>query len=181
MRLNVRCWVHGKTQTNRRGLGGQSPTGGGPSTRPPGVAYGPGRSAAGPGPADLGANGRGAGSRTGHGGPLADPLPAPRRGPSRHRSALGWPTPCPAQPRTRTGVHGRLERRGGARRVGGADAAAGRPGPTTGPAGEALGGVPPGPTAALAQSGPRHTTSQGRPAGAERVEKKRCPKTWRPC
>jgi len=42
--------------------------------------------------------------------------------------------PCSAL--NKNSVHGRLERRGGARRVGGADAAAGRPGPTTGPSGQ---------------------------------------------
>lgn len=182
MRLTVRWWAHGKTSTNRCGLGGQGPTGGRPSPRHPAVAHGTSRAVAQPGPTHPRTNRHGFGRQPGHRRPVADALsPARRTRRWAHGSVLGWPAPCLAEHRRGSRLPGGVESPGRARRVGGPHAPASRPGATGRSPGEALGGVSPGPAAPLAQSGSRHAPPQGRCAGARDVEKKRCPKSWRPC
>ena len=181
MRLIVLCLGHGKTQKDRFGISEGSSTGGLWHPRHPGVAHGPGGSAAGLGANDLEGSRQSDGRRAGDGGSAPEPVSASQRSratdcPKVGRAAAGTPAVG-----GRAGLFVCLETQGRARPTGGGHAPAGGSGRKAWPPHQALGGLSAAGSASLAQSCPRYSTPQGPACGSGRVEKKRFPKSWRPC
>ena len=175
------CWIHGKTKKDRFGFGGSGSTGGGEGKRCSPIAHGSSRSFACVGPNDLEGDGQGAWSWACDGGSAAGQVPATEGRGQTARAAVGRATAGAHEAGGRGCLSGRMEAQGRAGPVGGGDAHARRLGTRVGSPGKALGGVPLVGATPLAQSGPGHAASQGPAVGPRRVEKKRCPKSWRPC
>jgi hypothetical protein len=181
MRLIVLWLGHGKTQKDGLGIGGSSSTGGGECERCSRIAHGASCSFACLGANDLEGYGQGTWGWTCDGGSVASPVPATQVGSQTAGAAVGRATAGAHGTGRRAGFFGGMEGQSRAGPVSGSDAGAGRLGTRAGTPGKAVGGVSLAGATPLAQSGSGHTPSQGRAVDSGRVEKKRCPKSWRPC
>ena len=181
MRLTVLCSGHGKTQNNRLGFGEASPIIGRSNGRHSGIAHGASCSVARPGTNDLESGRQGDRRWAGDGGSPPDPVSPPQGKGSTDTPTVGRTAASIDALGRRAGPFGCLETQGRARSIGGGDAAAGGAGRKTRAAGKALSGVSPIGSPPLAKSCPRYPASQGSAHRPRRVEKKRCPKSWRPC
>ena len=181
MRLIVLCLGHGKTQNNRLGFSEAGPTVGVSNGRHSGIAHGSSGSVARLGTNDL--KGRRQGDRrwAGNRGSAPDEVSAPQGERSTDAAAVGRAAAGADETGRGAGLSVCLEKQGRARPIGGRDAATGGAGRKARAPAQALGGISAVGSPPLAQSCPRHTTSQGPAQPARRVEKKRCPKSWRPC
>ena len=181
MRLIVLCLGHGKTQKDRLGFGEAGPTVGVSNRRHSGIAHGASGSVARLGTNDL--EGRRQGDRrwAGNRGAAADEVSASQGERSTDAPAVGRAAAGADGTGRGAGLSVRLETPGRARPIGGRDAAPGGAGRKAGAPGQALGGVSAAGSPPLAQSGPRHTTSQDPAKPPRRMGKKRYPKSWRPC
>ena len=181
MRLIVLALGHGKTQKNRLRVSKRGSTVGGANRRHSGIAHGTSRSATCFGANDLEGCCQGNRRGTGDGGSTPDPVSTPQRERSSDSQAVGRPTAGTDDTGRGASLFGCLETHGGAGSTGGGDTAAGGTGTETGAPGQIFGGVSPAGATRLAQSRPRHQAPQGRAEGAGGMEKKRFPKSWRPC
>jgi len=181
MRLIMLCLGHGKAQKDRPGFGEAGPTVGVSNGRHSGIAHGASGSVARLGTNDL--EGRRQGDRrwAGNRGSAPDEVSGSQGECSTDAPAVGRAAAGADETGRGAGLSVRLESPGRARPIGGRDAATGGAGRKARAPGQALGGVSAAGSPPLAQSGPRHTTSQDPAKPARRMEKKRCPKSWRPC
>lgn len=178
MRLTVLQFRHGKTTTNRSGLGGTSPPSDPANAKSGGVSPSHVHFAA-SGPVGLaGANGPRPGRGTGDGSSASDPIPAPAPAERATPQSLGWLPPCPAESSRRGELPQTLGRTSQNWRGVGRLAPARSVGPTAGPPGGRLGRVSFFGPARLAQGGPRHTPPQSRSASPRGLEKN-FRKCWR--
>src|SRR5712671_3139928 len=162
MRLIMLHLGHGKTQKNRLGFGEAGATTGLANRRHSGIADGAGGSVAWSGANDLEGGGQGDWRWTGNRGSAPDKISAPQGERSTHTTALGRAAAGADETGRRAGLSGGLETRGRARPVGRRDAAAGGAAGKAWAPGKALGSVSPVGSPPLAQSCPRHPTSQSR-------------------
>ena len=181
MRLIVLCWRHGKTNKDRFCARGAGSATGGPSARRSAIAHGSGRPVARFGQADFESHGQGAGRWARDGGSAASRPSAVQGRCSGSTAAVGWAAAGTDGLGGGAGLLGNLATQGGARRVSGGDANARSSGGESGPSGKALGDVSFAGTTPLAQGGPRYPTSPSPTLRAGRMEKKRFPRSWRPC
>jgi hypothetical protein len=181
MRLIVLWLGHGKTKKDRFGFGGSGSIGSGAGGRCQRIARGPSRSVARLGSDDAKGHGQGAWGWPCDGGSPATAVPATKGRSQATRAALGRTAADAHATGRRAGVFGGLEAQSRAGPVGGGDAATGCFGTRVGSPSKAVGGLPLAGATPLAQGGPRHTTSESGDVGPGGVEKKRYPKSWRPC
>ena len=106
------------------------------------------------------------------GGAAAKQLPQEKAGGAASFAQLGWTPPIPSHPGGRKPVLETLAPKRRRRQSGGRFPDSGGLGTTTGPAGQAFGGLPASGPAWLAQGGPGHPTSPQRSCGSGGVEKK---------
>ena len=172
---------HGKTQKNRLGTGEAGSTAGLSNGRHSGIADGAGGPVAWFGANDLEGGRQGDWRWTGNRGSAADEVSAPQRQRSTHTAALGRAAAGVNETGRGADFSGGLETQGRARSVGCHHAAAGGIAGKAWAPGKALGGVSPAGSPPLAQSCPRPPTSQSRFCCPRGMEKKRSPRSWRPC
>src|SRR5882762_5133974 len=175
MRLIVLCLRHGKTQKDRLGFGEAGPTVGVSNGGHSGIAHGASGSVARLGTNDL--EGRRQGDRrwAGNRGAAPDEVSASQGERSTDAPAVGRAAAGADETGRGAGLSVRLETPGRARPIGGRDAATGGAGRKARAPSQALGGVSAAGSPPLAQSGPRHTTSQGPAKPPRRMEKKTLP------
>ncbi len=178
MRLIMLCLDHGETQKDRFGCSSAGPKGGRTDGRRSRVTHGP---FARLGPNDLAGYRQGSRGWAGDGGSPSSPVPGMEGGCQAATSAVGRAAAGAHETGGRAGLFGGMEGQSRAGSVGGGDAAAGCSGTKVGSSAQALGGVSSTGTSSLAQSRARYPTSQGRARCPGGVEKKRSPKSWRPC
>src|SRR6266404_1424100 len=175
MRLIVLDLGHGKTQKNRLGIGEAGSTTGLSNERHSGIADGPGGPVAWFGANDLEGGRQGDWRWTGNRGSAPDKISAPQGARSAHTTALGRAAAGADETGRGAGLSGCLETHGGARAVGRRDAAAGGAAGKARAPGKALGPISPAGSPPLAQSCPRHPTSQSRASRPGGMEKKTLP------
>ena len=169
----------GETSTGRHGDGGAGPSAGSGSEDGRRPALRAGRAAAGAIGCHAGANGGGAWRWARHGGAISIAL-ARSRGPAFScATAVGRPAASGNDPGGGAPLPRALGQAIGRGRHACRIPAARRTGPTSRASGGLLGGVSATGSARLAQSGPRHPTSQERSRGAAGVEKN-SPARWQP-
>ncbi len=181
MRLIVLHFWHGKTQKNRWRFSRTGTTGGDPHKRRSRTAQGAGRFIAGLGANDPQSHSQNHRGRPSHGRSPASPVSAAQNPAAPILTALGRTAAGAVDVGTGAVLFGGLEGQSRARTIGGRDAGAGRLGRKTGTLAQAIGDLSPAGTTPLAQSGSRHPTPQSPAGGAGGMEKKPCPKNWRPC
>ena len=172
---------HGKTKKDRFAVGSSGSTSGGAGWRRSRIAHGSSGSFAGFSANDLESHGQSARGWARDRGSPPSPVPAlEERGPATP-SALGRTAAGGYETGRRTGLFGSLEAQSRAGRVSGGDAAAWCSGTKVGPQAQTVGDLSFAGTAPLAQSGTGHPASQSPALCPGGMEKKRSPKSWRPC
>jgi hypothetical protein len=117
-------------------------------------------------------NCRRSGGESGHRAPASGRLPQAGLRRLQPRPQLGWTPPIPPHARGGSGLLETVAQKRRRRPPGGRFADSGGAGTTTGPTGQALGGLSPAGPAWLAEGGPRHAPSQKQTRGASGLEKK---------
>ena len=181
MRLIVLCSGHGKTQKNRLGFGETGPTAGLPNGGHSGIADGASGPVAWFGANDLEGGRQGDWRWPGNRGSAPDKISTPQGERSAHTTALGRAAAGADEAARGAGLSDGLEAQSRARPIGRGDAAAGGAGGKTRAPRKAIGSVSLAGSPPLAQSCPRHPTSQSRVSRPGGMEKKRSPRSWRPC